>query len=129
MSADDLRARCLTCLGTVAVHRRGAVWRMAAHKRTVAARWAAYEVACPVRGVDALPAIRAWLDHEANDQVWREASANTKRAEAVAAIAAADAALDKVRATRETLVALRALVDAALPSPTEAAPAAAGRGR
>lgn len=102
---------------------------MAAHTRTVRHGWRDRDVACPVRGVDAAHAIGAWLDRRVSDVARDEATAQRQRREAEAQLRDTAAALARLAALRDALDALRALVDVALPSPAEAAPAAAGRGR
>lgn len=109
----DLRAACPSCYRPVAVRRQGATWRMVAHKREGTVGWRRCTVACDVRGVDALPFIRAWLVTRERSAADLDTSAAKATAEAtrlagVAAAAAADAAT-----MRADIIALAALLDGA----------------
>jgi hypothetical protein len=61
VTAADLRAPCPKCRTAVAVALRGKTWRMVAHKRRESHWNSSYDVACPVRNVDAAPLIAAWI--------------------------------------------------------------------
>ena len=112
MTPDDLRALCPTCRKAVRVRLRGAAWRMEPHKRSVREFYRDREIACPIRGVDALPAVADWLARRATDLDRDEARAAERRDRAALEVAAADNAIAAARTGRETLAALRALVPA-----------------
>lgn len=100
----DLRARCPSCVRTVAVRRYGASWRMLAHRGPgVDAK------DCRVRGVDALPLIREYLRHLDEAAARHDANAKLDRAGAAARLREAEqeeAEATKLRAKCADLTAL-----------------------
>lgn len=90
-TVDDLRARCPHCHKDVPVRRQGAAWRMVAHKRVVPSWRGSHDEACPVRDVDAVPLIAAWIAAMASDARHAIGRAKEERASARMATARAKA--------------------------------------
>lgn len=87
----ELRALCPTCSRPVRVRREGKALRMKAHEHHVNGYRGDRLEACPVRGIDAAPLVRAWLARERDTAGRRVAEAATARTAALAMIAKADA--------------------------------------
>jgi len=84
-TVDDLRALCPGCHKVVRVRRQGAAWRMVAHKHRTSSWSGSRDVACPVRDVDALPRIAAWIASMGREAKYSAARAAEARAEAAKA--------------------------------------------
>ena len=87
VTVDDLRAVCPKCHASVRVRRQGAAWRMVAHKRAVSSWGGSRDEACPVRDVDAVPLIAAWIMRMGQDARYDLDRAEKSRATAAEAIA------------------------------------------
>ena len=96
MSALKLRARCPSCGSTEDVRRQGKTWRLFAHKRTQS-RWPYAKSTCPVKDIDALPLIVAWI---AENEGYAQRGIDAAQAARVKAEDDAAAARDRLAAYR-----------------------------
>lgn len=92
LTIDGLRALCPGCHKAVRVRCQGAAWRMVAHKHRTSSWSGSRDVACPVRDVDAVPRIAAWIASMGRDAKHSADRATEARAEAAKATDRASAA-------------------------------------